>query len=201
MLFRSNRVVILRAILTLALMGGALYYIAPNVLSSYSERIDTQGLVDYDRLLTAATALSDIAQRPIVGWGVDHFDDAGQTFLSDLGISSGTHLTLLQFWYAAGLLGAVGFVMVFFVPAIRMIKLLRVRLPLNVRNMLSLGVSVCLLLFIVSNVQPLVFNRFFYMPIFVFGGYAAFVSKRVKAQVKSSVPALSLGTPKPQPAS
>jgi O-antigen ligase/polysaccharide polymerase Wzy-like membrane protein len=197
---RRSRGTVVKAILAIGLMFAFLSYFFPNVVSSYSERIDTQGFVDYDRLLTAATALTDIAQRPIVGWGVDHFDDAGQTFLVDLGISSGTHLTLLQFWYAVGILGAVGFVLVFFGPTIRMIKLLRVNLPLNVRIMLSLGVSVCLLLFIVSFLQPLVFNRFFYMPIFVFAGYASFVAKRVEVQAKSKVPALRLA-PKPQPAS
>jgi hypothetical protein len=198
---RRSRKLVVKAILSFGLMIALISWIFPNVISAYSERIDSQGFVDYDRVITAATALTDIVQRPVVGWGVDHFDDAGQTFLPDLGISSGTHLTLLQFWYAVGLLGAVGFVLVFFVPAIRMIKLLKLNWPPNVRIMLSLGVSVCLLLFIVSNLQPLVFNRFFYMPIFVFAGYAVFVAKHAKVPVKSKVAALSLRTPKPQPAS
>jgi O-antigen ligase len=181
---RQNRRAILRALLALGVVWGALTYLAPGALSQYSDRIDSQGLIDYDRLLTATAAISDISQKPLLGWGADHFGDAGRMLLTDIDEVAGAHVTFLQYWYAVGLLGALGFLALFIIPSVRMLRKLRGNLDAGPRNRLSLGLGVYALLFVVSNVQPILYNRFLYVPLFLFAGYAAQVLSPVEISKK-----------------
>lgn len=151
-----------------------LAYAAPEVADSYIERLSRTSSIEepenYQRLLSAGIALDEISQKPIMGWGMQKFGEAGMIFLPWDGIFMPAHNIFLHYWYAEGILGAIGFLMLFILPVRRMLQNLK-RSPDD--RFLRLGVCVFLLLFIVSNVNPVLTNRFVYMPLFVFAGLCA----------------------------
>jgi O-antigen ligase len=104
--------------------------------------------------------------------GVDHLDDAGLTEVPGTGEIVGAHNTFLKYWHGAGLLGAVGFLTIFALPVRRMLQLLRERSSGSSSDALRLSLSCFLLLFIISNLGPFDYNRFLYIPLFVFAGFA-----------------------------
>lgn len=173
LLQRRHLRAILRPLGALALLWAALAYFAPSTVSEYSERLGSTSAdfaPDYSRLVSAALTVEDISEKPILGWGIDHFEDAG-LWLNPEGELAGVHNSFLKYWYGAGLLGAAGFLAVFVLPARQVVKALRSRPAESSRGILCMALSSYVLLFIVSNVAPILYNRFLYVPIFMFAGF------------------------------
>jgi O-antigen ligase len=174
LLQKRHRQAIVRSVVALALLWAALAYLAPSTVSEYSERLGSTGAdfaPDYSRLVVAALAVADIYEKPIVGWGVDHFEDAGLWLNPESMELGGVHNSFLKYWYGAGLLGAAGFLAVFLLPAGQIVKALRTGPPEGPRGILCMALSSYILLFVVANVSPIVYNRFLYVPIFMFAGF------------------------------
>jgi len=57
----------------------------------------------------------------------------------------------------------------------RIVKALRSEPPKERASVLSLALAGCVFLFIASNLGPYIFNRYLYVPIFIFAGFAASV--------------------------
>jgi O-antigen ligase len=179
---KERRKAAIRVVIGVAVLGFAISYLAPGVVGQFTQRIDSSGLQvdsDYGRLWSAVYAVVEISQKPILGWGVDHLDDAGLTEVPWTGELVGVHNTFLKFWHGAGLLGAIGFVLLFASPVRLIRKLLKKNLPSALGEFLRLALASYLLLFIVSNLGPFDYNRFLYMPLFIFAGFAS----RVEAAV------------------
>jgi O-antigen ligase len=127
-------------------------------------------------MYSAFQAMVEISEKPILGWGVDHFDEGGVIVIPegpDAGHITGAHNSFLRYWYAAGLLGAIGFLTLFAVPVVRTLRNLKRNVSERTANMLSLAVAVYVSLFIVANLGPYIYNRYLYVPMFVFAGFAA----------------------------
>jgi O-antigen ligase len=172
---KQRKRTILRMLLALMVVWGAVTYLIPAVVSQFGERLNTSGVdisSDYGRLWSAVYAIGEISQKPIIGWGIDHLNDAGLTEVPWTGEIVGVHNTFLKYWHAAGLLGAIGFVALFVMPIRLMRSVLKRRSENAVIHMLALGLGCCTLLFIVSNLGPFDYNRFLYIPVFLFGGFA-----------------------------
>lgn len=166
---------VFRTAMALVVSWVILTYVVPGLVSQYSERLSATGsdyAPDYGRYVTAGLTVLAILDRPVVGWGVDHFDDAGLFLDPETGELEGVHNTFLKYWYAAGLLGGVGFLALFAVPARRLIKLFRNGTGPGSVHMIRLALAGYTLLFIVTNVAPITFNRFVYVPMFLFAGLA-----------------------------
>ena len=173
---RQHLRVIARNLVALIVLGAALTYFTPSVVSEYSERLASTGsdfAPDYGRIISAGLALVDISQKPIVGWGIDHIEDAGMWLNPETEELAGVHNSFLKYWYAAGIFGAAGFLAVFAVPTWQVLKALRMQLSDASKGTLPMALSTYALLFIVSNVEPIVYNRFLYVPMSVFTGYVA----------------------------
>jgi O-antigen ligase len=155
----------------LVVLWGSITYLAPELVSVYSERFGEMGLVDYGRLATSAQALMEISEKPILGWGVDHFDEGGVLQLPETGEIAGAHNTFLRYWYAAGLLGAVGLLTLFVVPTRRIVQFLKHRSADKSTSAVHLILACYLFFFIVSNLGPYFFNRYLYVPMFVCAGF------------------------------
>jgi O-antigen ligase len=171
-----NRRVVLRVCIGLFVVWAGIDYLAPGLITDYTGRFGAKSAEDtenYGRLLTAGVALAQISQRPIAGWGVDRLGEAGMMFVPDEGDYLPAHVSFLHYWYAEGLLGAVGFLMLFILPVRRMLQILKKKPSDNLASVLRLGLSVYLLLFIASNLHPILLNRFLYMPLFMFAGLTA----------------------------
>ena len=164
------------AVIGLLLAWNAINYVAADVVASYTERLSKTSADDPEnsgRLLMAGVALEEIAQKPIWGWGMSHFGEAGMVYLPQDGDYMAAHVNLLQYWYAMGILGAIGFALLFVMPVRRMLLILKEHHADISTKTLRLGVCVYLLLFIASNLQPILLNRFLYMPLFLFAGLVA----------------------------
>jgi O-antigen ligase len=175
---KQRRRAIVRGLVALGVLWGAVIYIAPALISQFSERLDSTGsnfYSDYGRLWSAVYTVEEISQRPIIGWGVDHLDDAGLTEIPGTGEIVGAHNTFLKYWHGAGLLGAAGFLTIFALPARRMLQLLKKRPSSSSSDALKLSLSCLILLFIVSNLGPFDYNRFLYIPLFSFAGFVVTV--------------------------
>jgi O-antigen ligase len=186
---KERRKAAIRIVFGMAMLWFAISYFAPGVIEQFSQRIDSSGLQvnsDYGRLWSAVNAVAEIFQKPILGWGLDHFDDAGLTEVPWTGELVGVHNTFLKFWHGAGLLGAVGFILLFALPARQIRNLLKRNLPIDIEELLRLAFGSYLLLFIVSNLGPFDYNRFLYMPVFVFAGFAARVEAAVSGRSLNS---------------
>jgi O-Antigen ligase len=169
---RRHRRSVVRAGIGLALLSTAFALLAPSAVSDYSDRLDEVGLMDYDRLVVAAQAVGEIAQRPMLGWGFNHFAEAGLTQFVGLEDPQPAHVTLLQYWYGAGILGAMGFLALFVLPVRNMLQVLKN--PQNSgSNMVRLGLAVYVSAFIVVNLGPYLYNRYLYIPMFLFAGFTA----------------------------
>jgi hypothetical protein len=154
----------------------AINYLAPDAATLYVERLSRTSAEDTEnsgRLLMAAVAISEIAQKPVTGWGMEHFGEAGAVFIPVDGVVMFAHDNFLQYWYAMGFLGAIGFLLLFVLPCRHMLMILRKHPPEMFAKILRLGVCVYLLLFIASNLQPILLNRFLYIPLFLFAGLTA----------------------------
>jgi O-antigen ligase len=177
---------------TLVVLWGAVTYVAPGVVSEYSQRLDTVGLVDYGRLATAAQAVMEISEKPILGWGVDHFDSGGVVVIPETGEIAGAHNTFLRYWYAEGLLGACGFLALFFIPTRRTLDITRGDASAQSKQAVPLILACYVFFFIVFNLGPYLYNRYLYVPLFVLGGFSLHVldptkmRKRVRRTVPSS---------------
>jgi O-antigen ligase len=178
-------------------------YLFSDVTESYVGRLSKTSADDPEnsgRLIMAAAAITEISQKPILGWGMDHFGQAGRVYIPQDGDYMSAHNNFLQYWYAMGILGAVGYLMLFALPVRRMLQTLKKNPPDNLEKALKLGISVYLLLFIGSNVQPILLNRFFYMPLFLFAGLAANIPDQSEARLhkkpsRKQLPGLSLLRP------
>lgn len=176
---------IVRVLVALVVVWGGINYLAPEEVSQYTGRLGSATSADdnenYGRLLTAGTAMVEISQKPIIGWGVDHFGEAGLTFVPWDNDIVPTHDSFLQYWYAAGLLGAIGFLALFAIPAKRMLQDLKRNSSGDLANALRVGLGVYVLLFIASNLHPILFSRFLFVPLFMFSGLAARIAGPIKA--------------------
>ena len=173
---KQRRRAVVRILVALIVFWGGLTYVAPVVVSQFGERLDSTGsdlYSDYGRLWSAVYAVQEISQKPIIGWGIDHIDDAGLTLVPWTGEFVGVHNTFLKYWNAAGLMGAVGFLTLFAVPVRQILRLLKKEPSNSSTEALVLALACYALLFIVSNLGPFDYNRFLYMPLFAFGGFAA----------------------------
>jgi len=193
---KQRRRGVVYATAALIVLGGAVSYLAPGVVSEYSDRLGTMGLVDYGRLASSAQAVMEISEKPILGWGVDHFvDEGGVLVLPETGEVTSAHNTFLRYWYAAGLLGAIGFLALFAIPTRRMLRVLREKAPDRSRDVLRLILACYLFFFIVSNLGPYFYNRYLYVPVFVFAGFVAQSVGPVQARNAARRPAVHLPTP------
>jgi O-antigen ligase len=170
----------------------AVSYLVPSVVSRYSERVDTMGLVDYNRIASSAQAVLEIAQKPLLGWGIDHFDEGGVIVVPETGELAGAHNTFLRYWYAAGLLGAIGFLLLFLIPARHTWRAWKAsrRSPTRGAEILPLILGSYVFFFIVSNLGPYLYNRYLYVPIFLLAGYGSMILESAEAH---KVPAPRLG--------
>ena len=175
MLQKQRRRAIVRGVLALGVLWGLLAYLTPTVIADFSERLDSTGsnfYSDYGRFWSAVYTLEENLQKPFVGWGVDHLDDAGLTEVPGTGEIVGVHNTFLKYWHGAGLLGAVGFLAIFALPARRMLQFVKKMPSGSSSDALRLSLSCFLLLFIISSLGPFDYNRFLYIPLFAFAGFA-----------------------------
>jgi O-antigen ligase len=172
--------------------------LVPDLVPQYKERLAATSADDTEnngRLLTAGLALVEISQKPILGWGIEKFGEAGMMFLPADHEFLPAHVSFLHYWYAEGLLGAIGFLMLFVVPVRKMLQALKKNPSDSFANAVRLGLSVYLLLFIGSNLHPILFNRFLYMPLFVFAGLASNLPISVRVESGSRLPVIALSTP------
>src|SRR6266436_1043445 len=173
---KQRRRAVVRVLVALIVFWGGLTYVAPAVVSQFGERLDSTGsdiYSDYGRLWSAVYAVQEISQKPIIGWGIDHIDDAGLTLVPWTGEFVGAHNTFLKYWNAMGLLAAIGFLALFAVPMRQILHRLKKKPSNTSTEALVLALACYALLFIVSNLGPFDYNRFLYIPLFAFGGYAA----------------------------
>jgi O-antigen ligase len=181
MLQKFRRRVIMQALSATIFLAGLTYFL-PGAASQFSDRINEVGFVDYGRLAVAAQAAIEISQKPVFGWGVNHFADAGLTLIPGINDLQGVHVTFLQYWYGAGLLGAIGFIALFIVPVRRMMLALKAP-PNKFTNAARLMLACYVCFFIIFNLGPYLYNRYLYIPMFVFAGFAAHVLESVGARV------------------
>jgi O-antigen ligase len=163
-------------LVSLLFAGACINYLAPDLTEWYMARLSQTSADDPEnsgRIVMAAVALTEIAQKPIRGWGMDHFGEAGTVYLREAAGFYPAHVNFLQYWYALGILGAMGYLMLFVLPVRRMLKSLKEMPSEDLEKILKLGISVYILLFIASSLQPILLNRFLYMPLFLFAGLAA----------------------------
>ena len=104
---------------------------------------------------------------------VAHFAEAGSLLLPKVNVVQGAHVTLLQYWYGAGLLGAIGFLALFVMPAKRMLQVLRKKLPEDSKNAVRLILASYASFFMIFSLGPYLYNRYLYIPMFVFAGFVA----------------------------
>jgi O-antigen ligase len=201
LLQKKQRMKTLYAAFGLVLIWGAVSYVAPDVVSQFSQRVSSVGIVDYSRLAASAQALLEISQKPIIGWGADHFDEGGVVYLPETGEVTGAHNTLLRYWYATGALGAAGFLMFFIYPFRNLRRVLKFHVSERTANAARLCICATLFFFIVTNLGPYIFNRYIFVPMFIFGGYAAYSLRAVTAASEARDKSIALRMPKVQPAS
>jgi O-antigen ligase len=191
---KQRRRTIMHALLGVVVLWGAVAYFVPGAVSQFSDRLEDVGLVDYGRLAVAANALIDISQKPILGWGVAHAPEAGLTLIPGIDEAQGAHVTLFQYWYGAGLLGAIGFLALFVMPARRMLQVLRKKLSDNSANAVRLILAAYVAFFIIFSLGPYLYNRYLYIPMFTFAGFTARLLGPVEAR---SAPRRHLFSSKP----
>ena len=166
----------LRTLSAVFLLSGAVVLLVPGTVQHFFERLDAGSDYnsDYGRWWAAVETVDEISQKPIIGWGLDHFNEAGLTSIPDSGDEiEGVHNTFLKYWHGMGLLAAVGFLLLFTIPLRRMLRVLKKKASGNSTGTLNLAVATMILLFVVSNLHPVDYNRFLYVPLFVLAGFAA----------------------------
>ncbi|HEY2820028.1 MAG TPA: O-antigen ligase family protein [Candidatus Acidoferrum sp.] len=193
---KQNRRAMVRVAAAILVIGGVVFYLAPSFVSLYTERIGSSGKdysQDYGRVMAAGLALAEISQRPFLGYGVDHLGEAGTMPIPETEEIGVAHNTFLQYWYGTGLIGAIGYLLFFFVPVWEMFKVRKLKLSPVTLQYVGLGIACFLLLFIVSNLNPIVYNRFLYVPLAIFAGFAGriYKSAKIAKPVRRVVRALS----------
>lgn len=181
----KNRRIILRAFTILLVIGGLVAYFASSVLVDYSERLGMSGAEydsDYTRIISAVLTVNEIAQKPILGWGADYFGDSASVLSLPNGDALGTEFTLLRYWYAIGILGAAGFLALFFLPMRNMTYLLKKVRSGSVRNALTAALSCYVLLLIAASLHPFLYNRYLYVTLFLFAGFTLHVRSAIFQQ-------------------
>jgi O-antigen ligase len=176
-------------------------HLVPDLAPQYKERLAATGIDDtenYGRLQTAGLALVEISQKPILGWGIEKFGQAGMMFLPADNEFLPAHVSFLHYWYAEGLLGAIGFLMLFLLPVRKMLQALKKNPSDSFARALRLGLSVYTALFIASNLHPILLNRFLYMPLFIFAGLASSFPGAVSVENRSRQRVIALSTPNVQ---
>lgn len=165
----------LRTLSAIVLLSGTVVLLVPGTVQHFFERLDAGSDYnsDYGRWWAAVDTVDEISQKPIIGWGLDHFNEAGLTLIPETGVIEGVHNTFLKYWHGMGLLAAVGFLLLFAIPLRHTLRVLKKKAPGNSTGSLNLAVASFVLLFIVSNLHPVDYNRFLYIPIFVLAGFAA----------------------------
>jgi O-antigen ligase len=170
---KQRRRTIIAAMIGLVFAWGAIDYVAPQVVSRYTDRVNSEGLIDYGRLALIAQIVVEISEKPILGWGVDHAEEGGLLFFPKTGEIAPAHNTFLRYWYAAGLLSAIGFLALFVIPVRRIIRFLKEN-PSDKRIVMVRLILACyLFLFIVCNLGPYLYNRYIFVPMFVLAGFMA----------------------------
>lgn len=180
---RSQRKAVLGTLVVIIVVFGTLNYLAPEVLSEYSGRLGSTGgdfAPDYGRLVAAVLAIGEISEKPILGWGPDHLAEAGLWLNPDTGELAGVHNSLLLYWHGVGALGAIGLLMLFASATRRAVQLLKMNLIGRSREALHLALACYGLLFVICNVHPILYNRFLFVPVFVFSGFSARLWNRFK---------------------
>jgi O-antigen ligase len=198
LLQKKQRMKTFYSIFGLVLIWGSVSYIAPNVVSQFSQRVNSVGLVDYSRIASWAQAGLEIAQKPIFGWGAGHFDEGGVVYLPDTGEVTGAHNTLLRYWYATGVLGAFGFLMFFIAPFRQLRKALKLRISERTANAVRLSMGVTLFFFVVTNLGPYIFNRYIFIPLFIVAGFAARLVHSANAVAAQPAPMRFVRNPIPK---
>jgi len=201
LLEKRNRGAVLRGFVALVVIGVVVAFSAPTAVSLYTARLNSSGedySPDYGRVMTAGLALVEISQKPILGWGADHMNRAGLMLIPGTPEISVTHNTFLQYWYATGLLGAIGYLALFAVPVKQMALALKRTPSTTFADGLGLGLSCYVLLFIICMIDPIAYNRFFYVPMFVFAGFVEHARGAVKACKTAHVLLVHLPAPNTQ---
>ena len=151
----------------------AINHVFPSAAGSYVERLGDTSESDESnqgRLLTAELALFQIAQKPIWGWGPENLGEAGMVYLPGEADFEPVHIVFLHYWYAEGILGAVGFALLFILPVVGMSRVLRNSHSESMKEASRLGICACVCIFISSSLHPLFAVRHLFMPLFVFAG-------------------------------
>ena len=176
LLEKRSRNLILRAFAILVVVGGVVTYIASNIVLDYSERLHLSGAEydsDYTRVISAVLTVGEISQKPVLGWGADYFGESAGLLMLPNGDALGTEFTFLRYWYAVGILGAIGFLALFILPMRRMLRLLKEIPSISSRGTLSVGLSCYVLLLVATSLHPFLYNRYLYVTLFMFAGFAA----------------------------
>lgn len=193
-----HRQAMVRTGVVLIVLWGGTSYLAPGLLTQYSERVGLSG-ADYSsdsaRLITAALTAEEISQKPLLGWGVDYFGEAAGLLKVGTGEVLGAEVTFLRYWYAVGVLGATGFLVLFAIPVRRILKARKGICSAHATNMLPLALASFALLFIASNLHPFLYTQYLYMPMFVFAGFAAQPLGYARAGMPTSHLVLANGPP------
>ena len=165
-------------------------YLFPLLSGSYLQRLgetDESYVANRDRLVTGVLAVAQISQRPMTGWGMEHFGEAGMIFIPEEGGLLPAHVVILHYWFAEGILGGLGIALLFVLPVVKMVRALRDSRAKHLSDALRLGVCVYVSLFISSNLHPVLLNRFLFMPLFLFAGI---LTLRPRRPPKSSAPGM-----------
>jgi O-antigen ligase len=187
---KKQRMKMVYATFGFLLLMGVVSFLVPTIVEQFNQRIDSVGLIDYRRIASSAQAVLEISQKPLFGWGADHFDQGGVVFLPDTGEITGAHNTLLRYWYATGLLGAIGFLMFFIAPFRQLRKALKLKISERAANAVRLSLGATLFFFIVTNLGPYIFNRYIFVPLFVIAGFAARLVHSANAAQVSQTPSM-----------
>ena len=180
---RRHSKAVLGTLLALVVVVAGVNYVAPSLLAGYSERLGSTGKdfgPDQSRFMAASLALLEIFEKPIVGWGPDHLDDAGLWFNPETRELAGVHDAFLMYWHGLGILGGAGFLALFATTVQKILRLLKRKPSERSTDALHLALSCTITLFVISNLHPILYNRFLFIPLFLFAGFAARLARPVQ---------------------
>lgn len=169
---RPSRLGAAGAILIVAV--GLVAFLAPEYIETITERFASTGSEnegDNLRMESLQIAMSDIAQNPIVGSGVEKAGTAGLMYIPSANAKYlGTHNSPIQFWHAMGLLGVGGWLWMF---AGILRRLMQARRVASSRQYINVHLAMLAVLFLAGNLHPFLFVRFFYVPVYLASAAAA----------------------------
>jgi O-antigen ligase len=168
---KQHRKGILYASAGLVFALAAIAYVAPKLVSQYTDRVSSVGFIDYGRLALIAQIALEISEKPILGWGVDHIEEGGVLLIPDTGEVAPAHNTFLRYWYASGILGGIGFLALFVLPVRRIIRSLKEKPSDKHVEVVRLILACYVFYFVVCNLGPYMYNRYIFVPLFVFSGF------------------------------